>query len=253
MTFTLAVAGKGGTGKTSIAAMVITWLARERRGSILAIDADPATNLNLALGLPLPMTVGQIREDLGEQNSPDGLNGMTRVDYLDHKVRMSIEEGVAMDLLVMGRPEGAGCYCAVNHLLRQIVDRVGQAYSYVVIDNEAGMEHLSRRTTRDVDLLILTTDPSLRGLKTAEAMIHLARDLDIRVGKAVVVVNRVNGSVSPVMQSALAALPVDIAGYIPEDERVGELDGAGMPLAALDGNSRAYAAVADLATRYIPA
>ena len=133
------------------------------------------------------------------------------------------------------------------------MDRVGQAYSYVVIDNEAGMEHLSRRTTRDVDLLLLTTDPSLRGLKTAEAMIDLARDLDIRIGKAVVVVNRVNGSVSPVMQSALAALPVDIAGYIPEDERVGELDGAGMPLAGLDGSSRAYAAVADLATRYIPA
>ncbi|MCX6027499.1 MAG: AAA family ATPase [Chloroflexi bacterium] len=253
MTFTLAVAGKGGTGKTSIAAMLITWLARERRGSILAIDADPASNLHLALGLPLPMTVGQIREDLGKQNSPDGLNGMTRVDYLDHKVRMSIEEGVAMDLLVMGRPEGAGCYCAVNHLLRQIVDRVGQAYAYVVIDNEAGMEHLSRRTTRDVDLLLLATDPTMRGLKTAEAMIHLARDLDIRVGTAAVVVNRVHGCVSPSMQSALAALPVDVAGYIPEDERVGELDGAGLPLAALDGNSPAYAAVAGLARSYIPA
>src|SRR4030067_2271583 len=119
----MAVAGKGGTGKTSIAAMVITWLARERRGSILAIDADPASNLNLALGLPLPMTVGQIREDLSEQNSPDGLNGMTRVDYLDHQVRMSIEEGVAMDLLGMGRPGGAGCYWGGNTLLRQIVGR----------------------------------------------------------------------------------------------------------------------------------
>ncbi len=233
--------------------MLITWLARERRGSILAIDADPASNLNLALGLPLPTTVGQIREDLGEQNSPDGLNGLTKVDYLDHKVRMSIEEGEAMDLLVMGRPEGAGCYCAVNHLLRQIVDRVGQAYGYLVIDNEAGMEHLSRRTTRDVDLLFLATDPSMRGLMTAEAMFRLAGDLDIRVGKAVVVVNRVRGAVSPTMQAALAALPVEVAGYIPEDERLAELDGAGLALAALDGRSQAYAAVAGLATRYIPA
>lgn len=253
MTFTLAVAGKGGTGKTSIAAMLITWLARERRGSILAIDADPASNLNLALGLPLPMTVGQIREDLGEQNSPDGLNGLTKVDYLDHKVRMSIEEGEAMDLLVMGRPEGAGCYCAVNHLLRQIVDRVGQAYGYLVIDNEAGMEHLSRRTTRDVDLLLLATDPSMRGLMTAEAMFRLAGDLDIRVGKAVVVVNRVRGAVSATMQAALAALPLEVAGYIPEDERLAELDGAGLALAALDGRAQAYAAVAELATRFIPA
>jgi CO dehydrogenase maturation factor len=252
LTFTLAVAGKGGTGKTSIAAMIITWLSRERPGSILAIDADPASNLNLALGLPLPTTVGQIREDLAEQNSPDGLNGMTKADYLDHKVRISIEEGDAMDLLVMGRPEGAGCYCAVNHLLRQIVDRVGQAYAYVIVDNEAGMEHLSRRTTRDVDLLLLATDPSMRGLRTAEAMIQLAKDLDIRVGKSAVVVNRVRGSVAPAMQTALAALPVAVAGYIPEDELVGELDGAGLPLAQLDGNSPAYAAVAAIAAGLIP-
>jgi CO dehydrogenase maturation factor len=251
LTFTLAVAGKGGTGKTSIAAMIITWLGRERAGSILAIDADPASNLHLALGLELPTTVGQIREDLGEQNSPDGLNGMSRVDYLDHKVRMSVEEGDAMDLLVMGRPEGAGCYCAVNHMLRQIVDRVGQAYSFVVIDNEAGMEHLSRRTTRDVDLLLLATDPSMRGLRTAEAMIHLAKDLDIHVGTSAVVVNRVREAVSPAMATALAELPVAVAGYIPEDEMVGELDGAGLPLAKLDGASPAYGGGGDV--KLIPA
>ncbi len=253
MTFTLAVAGKGGTGKTSIAAMMITWLGRERAGSILAIDADPASNLNLALGLALPTTVGQIREDLGDLDSPEALNGMTRIDYLDHKVRMSVEEGDAMDLLVMGRPEGAGCYCAVNHMLRQIVDRVGQAYSFVVIDNEAGMEHLSRRTTQDVDLLLLATDPTMRGLKTAEAMIQLAKDLEIRVGTSAVVVNRVRGSVSAAMETAISQLPVGVAGYIPEDDQVTELDGAGLPLAKLDGNSPAYAAVAAMAARLIPA
>ena len=148
MTTTIALAGKGGTGKTTFAALLVKYLVAQQAGSILAIDADPSSNLNLALGLPLEQTIGDIREEmLGQVNKMDGsLNGrpgMTKFDYLDYEIEYALVEGDQVDLLAMGRPEGAGCYCAVNHILRDIIDRRGRSYDFVVIDNEAGMEHLS--------------------------------------------------------------------------------------------------------------
>ncbi|MGA2111143.1 MAG: AAA family ATPase [Anaerolineales bacterium] len=249
MSFAIAVAGKGGTGKTSIAAMTIHWLLENRHGAVLAIDADPACNLNQALGLPLPTTLGEIREQMGQQAATGGLEGIAKMDFLDREVRMAVEEGDRVDLLVMGRPEGAGCYCAVNHLLREVLDRVSHAYDFVVIDNEAGMEHLSRRTTQDVNVLLLASDPSMRGVKTAEAMVALSRSLGIKIGKTVLVLNRVRGPLPGVLQEALQSVPAEIAGEIPEDPLVTEFDGAGRPLFELDGASPAYRAVSQLAGR----
>ncbi len=157
MTTTIALAGKGGTGKTTLAALLIRHFVQNRLGSVLAIDADPSSNLHLALGLPLTQTVGDIREDARDQTPP----GMSRQDWLDYAVRMAVEEGRGFDLLAMGRPEGPGCYCAANHMLRTIVDGICKSYDFVVMDNEAGMEYLSRRMGRNKALLDLDGCPMI--------------------------------------------------------------------------------------------
>jgi CO dehydrogenase maturation factor len=245
---TIALAGKGGTGKTTVAALLIRALVRRRLGAVLAIDADPSSNLNLALGLPLTTTVGDIREDLleGVQSGSVG-TGITRHDFLNTEIRLAVEEGDAVDLLAMGRPEGQGCYCPVNHMLRQIIDGLGRTYEFVVIDNEAGMEHLSRRTTRDVDLLLVVTDPTVRGVKAAEGILRLATELDIRVGRAMLIVNRVAGQLPPALQATLDGLGVPLAAAIPADPAVGEFDAIGRPLVELDADSPASQAAETLA------
>src|SRR3972149_4030880 len=163
MTKVIAFAGKGGTGKTTVAALLTQSLLRRGAAPILAIDADPATNLHMALGLATPTTVGDLREGMKAEAGQGTLGvAISRQDYVDREIRMALEEGDQVDLIAMGRPEGQGCYCAVNHLLRQTLDEVGKSYAYIIVDNEAGMEHISRRTTRDVDLLLIVTDPTVR-------------------------------------------------------------------------------------------
>ncbi|MCS7222667.1 MAG: AAA family ATPase [Anaerolineae bacterium] len=252
MTTTIALAGKGGTGKTSIAALLIRVLIERRAGSILAIDADPASNLHLALGLPLGRTVGDIREET-LQTAPGGTlsTGVARQDWLDHAVRMALEEGDEVDLLAMGRPEGPGCYCAVNHMLRQIIDALGRAYDYVVIDNEAGMEHLSRRTTRDVDILLLVSDPTLRGILAASQMARLAERLHIHIERTYLLLNRVADPLPQPLQQAITETGLELAGVVPFDPILAEFDGSGRPIAELPAISAAYQAVYNLAERLL--
>jgi CO dehydrogenase maturation factor len=248
MTTTIALAGKGGTGKTTVAALLIRALLKRGGAPLLAIDADPAANLHLALGLPMPFSVGEIREDMSEaaQNGQLGVS-ISRHDYLTREIQMALEEGTQIDLLAMGRPEGQGCYCAVNHLLRQIIDELSKNYTTVVVDNEAGMEHISRRTTRDVDLLLLITDPTVRGVRTAAGMAQLARDLEINVGHLLLVVNRVEGDLPEPLQAAILELGLEVAAAIPADPRVNELDALGSPLLDLDDSSPAAQTVERLA------
>lgn len=251
---TIALAGKGGTGKTSITALLIRTLIERGVGSILAIDADPASNLHLALGLSLGRTVGDIREESFQSAQAGSLpGGMARQDWLEHAVRMVLEEGDDVDLLAMGRPEGPGCYCAVNHMLRQIIDALGKAYDYVVIDNEAGMEHLSRRTTRDVDVLMLVSDPTLRGVLAAGQMARLADDLHINVGRTYLVLNRVTGELAGPLRDAIAATGLELAGVVPFDELLAEYDGHGRPIFDLPAASAAYQAVNEIAGRVLGA
>ncbi len=241
---TLALAGKGGTGKTTVAALLIRALTRRRLGPVLAIDADPSSNLNLALGLPLTLTVGDIREAMlaGVQDGSVG-TGIARRDFLNTRIRLAVEEGETVDLLAMGRPEGQGCYCAFNHMLREIVDGLGRPYGYVVIDNEAGMEHLSRRTTRDVDVLVVVTDPTVRGVKAAEGIVKLTGELDINVQRSVLIVNRVNGALTPALQQAVDEIGLGAAFVIPADPAIGSLDANGRPLVELDSASPAGQAI----------
>lgn len=253
MTVTIALAGKGGTGKTTLAALLVRYLTQRNGHTVLAIDADPSTNLNMALGLPLSKTVGDIREELLDESQSGGVaTGMARQDFLNYQLRLSIEEGDEVDLLAMGRPEGPGCYCPVNHMLRQIVDRLGENYDYVVIDNEAGMEHLSRRTTKDVDLLLVVTDPTMRGIKAAEGILVLAGELDINVKNVALVVNRVVGSqLAKPLVDAIGGMGVELAGTIPADPKVNELDAWGRPLIELSQESPAASAIWQIAEKYI--
>jgi CO dehydrogenase maturation factor len=240
MTKTIAFAGKGGTGKTTIAALLTNNLLQRIKGPLLAIDADPATNLHLALGLPMPATVGDIREDMADNNASSQLGvGISRLDYLRLEIQMVLEEGEKIDLLAMGRPEGQGCYCAANHMLRSIIDDLAGNYQWLVIDNEAGMEHISRRTTRDVDVLFIITDPTLRGMKAAESILEMSRDLEINIHRRFLILNRVVGDLPEPLQEAIDKLDVEIGAVIPADPKINELDAIGKPLINLNGESPA--------------
>jgi CO dehydrogenase maturation factor len=235
VTKTIAVAGKGGTGKTTISALVIDYLTKREKGAVLAIDADPSTNLNLALGVPLYDTVGDVREETATAvGGSRAMGGMSKWDYLDLRINEALVEETAFDLLAMGRPEGPGCYCAANNILRSSVDRLSDAYDYVVIDNEAGLEHLSRRTTQDVDLLLLVSDPTLRGIIAAGRVAELVDELKTAVGVVYLVVNRVNGDRLPEpLMKAIKEHKLELAGLIPADPAVNELDALGEPIVKL--------------------
>ncbi len=248
MTVTIAVAGKGGTGKTTLAGLLVRYLIRNRPGKkVLAIDADPSSNLHLVLGLPLTQTVGDIREESRTGVGP----GQSRTEWLNYAVRMAVEEGDDCDLLAMGRPEGQGCYCAANHMLRSIMDGIAASYDYVVMDNEAGMEHLSRRTTRDVDHLLLVSDASLRGMAAAEAMVGLSRELEINVRNIYLVINRVIGEMPPTLRAKTETLSIPLLAVLPYDPLLVEFDGQGRPLVELPDDAPISEAVASVAQRLL--
>jgi CO dehydrogenase maturation factor len=271
LTTTIALAGKGGTGKTTIAALVIRYLVEERNGSILAIDADPSSNLNLVLGMEVEQTVGDIREEMLDLVQSSGAlasslpGGMSKQEYLDYQIQMALEEGDRVDLLAMGRPEGLGCYCAANQMLRVIVDRLEKQYDYVVIDNEAGMEHLSRRTTRDVDVLLLVTDPTQRGLIAAQRMREMVPELEIGVGRTYLVINRLRGDgASPAgpaagpawgvpapLAQAVEQAGLELVGTVPEDPAMAEFEFTGRPLVELPAETSVYRAVREIAERVV--
>ncbi len=247
MTVTIAVAGKGGTGKTTIAALLIRNLLERGMRPVLAIDADPASNLNAVLGLPLERTVGDIREDTSEKARAGQLEaGVPKVDLLDYEINASLVEGVGVDLLAMGRPEGSGCYCAANTMLRTIVDRIAGSYECVVIDNEAGLEHLSRRTTRDVDVLLIVSDPTVRGLTTAGRIVELIGELKTKVGHHCLVVNRAPNGLAPELEEVIARCGLNLLATLPEDRQVAEFDTVGSPLVDLPETSPVAAGVDDV-------
>ncbi len=250
MTTFIALAGKGGVGKTTIAGLIIKYLIQNRLTPVLAIDADPSSNLNIVLGVELDWTVGDIREDMLEQVKESLATGgaamgslpggITKRDYLDYQIRSAIVEGSDFDLIAMGRSEGPGCYCAVNHNLRSVIDAISKNYRYVVIDNEAGMEHLSRRTTRDVDHLIIVSDPSIRGLIAAQRIAGFRHELDIRIHHAYLVLNRVQGEIPPDLQDFIAKMDIPLIGVFKQDDTLAEYDAIGKPLIELSEDSPYY-------------
>jgi CO dehydrogenase maturation factor len=261
MTTTIALAGKGGVGKTTTAGMIIKYLMQSQPGAILAIDADPSSNLNMVLGLDLGWTVGDIREDMLAQvkstltaggaamGALEG--GMSKHDYLDYEIRSALAEGDKFDLIAMGRSEGPGCYCAVNHNMREVIDSISKHYRYMVIDNEAGMEHLSRRTTRDVQHLIVVTDPTQRGLVAAERIAGFRKEMDIHIENTYLVVNRLNGKMPPALAAYIADMEIPLLGAIPADADLVEFEFSGRPLVDLGDESPVYQAVAGMMAKIL--
>ena len=240
----IAVAGKGGVGKTSLCGLLIRGLRDRKVGSILAIDADPASNLNTVLGLPLERTVGDIREDTAKKTRSNQLEaGIAKQDLLDYEINLSLVEGDGIDLLAMGRPEGPGCYCAANNMLRTIVDRIAGAYDWVIIDNEAGLEHLSRRTTRNVDELLIVSDPSMRGITTAGRVVALIDELKTKVGRHYLIVNRAGEGLTPELEAAIADNGLNLLTVLPADPEIARFDATGKALIDLPADSAVSAAL----------
>jgi CO dehydrogenase maturation factor len=233
----IAVTGKGGTGKTATSALLIRQLAKGNK-VILAVDADPDTNLPETLGCDVSKTIGDIKEFMHSErdNLPPDTN---KESVLKSKLYEIIEEMPKYDLLVMGRPEGAGCYCYVNNLLRGIMDKLVENYDVLIIDAEAGLEHFSRRIFRRVDDLIVVTDGSRRGLRTAERIRELVDEMETDVSNIYVIANKVTETNREIIASTAKELGLELIGMIPVDEMLIRKDLAGEPLFDLPDDSAA--------------
>ena len=207
--------GKGGTGKTTVASLLVKYLVRNKKGAILAIDADPNSNLSDLLGVKGVATMSCAIDDVAK-NMDKIPAGMTKERFIDMRVHETLHEEKDFDLLVMGRPEGPGCYCYVNSLLREMTARMTKNYDFVVIDNAAGMEHISRKTTRTIDKLILVADCSAIGIRSAKRIYELARELGINMGKVFLVVNKLTGTVGA-LKGEIDKSGLSLAGAIPYD------------------------------------
>ena len=247
MSQTIAITGKGGTGKTTFSALTILNLVRSGLKPVLAVDADPNSNLHTLLGVNLERTIGSVREEMGENVQKMNLPaGISKQEILEIQIEQAIIEAEDFDLISMGRPEGPGCYCAVNNMLRVFLERLSEHYKFVIIDNEAGMEHLSRRTTRGAEVMFVMSDGSSRGLETALRIRDLALEMKIKVGKFLLVLTRVKMPLSHALRSAIEEIDIELGGVIPEDEEILELDARGIPLTKLSEQSTSYLATKDI-------
>ncbi len=245
---TIVTAGKGGTGKTTIAALLINQLSE--KGTVLAVDADPSTNLNLALGMPLEDTIGQVREEMAIAVKSGAYDdSVAKPDYIEMKIMESLVESEKIDLLAMGRPEGPGCYCAANSMLRTSIDRLGKNYDYVVIDCEAGMEHVSRQTTRDIDILLVVTDPTIRGVIAAGRMKPLMKEIRTHVSQIWLIVNRVVGDLPAEIQVSIKENDLDLLVSIPADPNLAALEIKGEPSITLPSNSPLQVSIKDIVNK----
>ncbi|MDD5154275.1 MAG: AAA family ATPase [Desulfovibrionales bacterium] len=212
-TFVIAMAGKGGTGKTTISALLIRYLLNKNLLPVLVVDADANANLNELLGLKVERTLGQVRDEM-KTAVPIG---MTKETYIEYKMQEALIESKGFDLLIMGQPEGPGCYCAANNLLAKYLEILTRNYRIVIVDNEAGMEHLSRLNLREIDVLISVSDPGPRGIMTAKRIADLTTHLDVHVGKKVLIVNRTPDGLDPVLREEINKSGLVLGGTIRQD------------------------------------
>jgi len=246
----IAVAGKGGTGKTAIAALLIRELLRSKDKEdicVLAVDADADSNLPDSLGISYDKTVGDIREGLLEEKQQD-----TTLDIraqFEGKIAEIVVEEEHYDLLVMGRPEGPGCYCPVNHIIRMILDTLTKNYDYTIIDCEAGLEHLSRRTTRDVDVMLVILDTTLKSMKTALRLKRIAEEINIDVKNLINIANKIPDGADKMIREEAKRYGLEIADIIPFDPSIPEYDLKGIPIVDLPDGAPSVIAVRRIAER----
>lgn len=252
MGFKIAVAGKGGTGKTTISSLIVRYLLREGLTPVLAVDADSNTNLNQMLGLEIKHTVGEAREMVKRKSPCAPPETMTKEDFLEYKTREALVETDGYDLLAMGRPEGPGCYCYANTMLSKSLNVLLDHYRYVVIDNEAGLEHISRLTTSSVGLLLIVSEPAQRGLMTAGRIRDLTEELKLEVDRTCLIVNRVPEGLDARIEGEVKRLKLELAGTVPLDDQIYRLDLEGRPTTDLPDDSPALESVFKILERIIP-
>jgi len=242
MSYIIAIAGKGGTGKTTIASLLVRIIKEKKLGSILAIDADPNSNLGEVLGVAPGESIGTILDRIAV--NPDKIpSGMTKDRFIEYEVQTAVAEGDGFDLLTMGRPEGPGCYCYVNNVLRDVSSRLMKDYDYVVIDNEAGLEHLSRRTMRCADTLLVISDATFVGLKAAGRINALAQELKIKIGKKFLLINRSSGTID---KDKIKDSGLPYIGNLPEDSLIKELSLSGLSLTKLGAEAESIKSLSKL-------
>jgi len=245
MSFNIAVAGKGGTGKTTLCSLIIRQLVKAGKKPVFAVDADANVNLNEALGMDVEGSIADLLVRINNNLDPLPA-GMTKDQFVAFKVHQSLSEGDNVDLLVMGGPEGAGCYCYANNLLRGFVADLSKNYPYLVMDNEAGLEHLSRRTTQNVDVLFITSDCSARGIRSARRVRELVENLKLDIKKMYLVVSRVNQATFDALKPEIEKTGLELIGTLPMDEQVMEYDLLSKPLIDLPDESPVVAAANDI-------
>jgi CO dehydrogenase maturation factor len=250
MGITIGMAGKGGTGKTTLAGMTIQYLASTGRVPILAVDADSNANLNEVLGLEYDATLSQARE---EMKAKGGQVGITKDVLIEMRANEALVEADDFDLIVMGRPEGPGCYCAANTVLSTVLEKLLENYPYLVIDNEAGMEHLSRLTTKKLDVFYVVSDASRRGLTAAARIWNLVDELKIQVGEKHLILNQVrNGEVGPELMAEINRMKLNLAGVVPEDDEIYARDQAGQATSVLGPDNPAVRAARAIFEKTLP-
>jgi CO dehydrogenase maturation factor len=246
----ISISGKGGTGKTTVTALLLKWLIQNTEKISLVVDADPATNLPDVLGVELQQTVGQSSKELKDKIEAGTLSPtLSKNDVLEANVFQTLVEEDRFDLLAMGRSEGEGCYCFVNNVLTRILDTLTKNYEVAFLDMEAGLEHLSRRTDRDVDSMIVVTDPSRMGLETARRIKELVDEVHIDVKHIYLVGNRFTLDMEGLLQKSADDIGMEYGGIIPLDENVMAFNLVGKPLLEIPDDSPAFEAVGNLAKK----
>ena len=249
----IAVAGKGGVGKTTLTGLLIQYLGDTGKGPILAVDADANSNLNEVLGVEVEKTLGDIREEIAraemQVKSPIPL-GMSKADYTEIQFNRALIEDDDFDLLVMGRTQGKGCYCFVNGLLQSQLQKLQNAYPYIIVDNEAGMEHISRGVLPGMEMAILVSDCSRRGVQAAGRIAELIKECDMHPKKVGLIINRApNGQINDGTKEEIEKQGLDLLGIVPQDELVYQYDCDGTPTVKLPADSPVRAALKEIVAK----
>ena len=250
MSYSIAVAGKGGTGKTTVCGLFLDYLVKSGKGPILAVDADANSNLNEVLGVEKPVSLGELREEVArielEEKSPVP-PGMSKQEYVDYRFASALAEEDNYDLLVMGRTQGKGCYCYVNDVLREQLQKYNRNYNYLIVDNEAGFEHISRGVLPPVELILLVSDCSRRGIQAAGRIAALLKELDLKVQRVGLIVNRApDGRINDGIKEEITLQQLNLFGVLPQDSLVYDYDSAGTPLIKLPMENPVRQALGDI-------